>query len=294
MIQRRFTLFPVLLVILGLASASCEKFSGSEEIPAYLSIDSIYLTTDYYEEGTASQRITDAWISVDDNFLGAYELPARFPVLASGKHHVKVYAGVKKNGIAATRVSYQYYQPIEKDLVFTPDSTVKAGVLHTTYYSTTKFMWREDFEEVAVSFDTINGSSAYIVRTPPGVPETFEGVHSGLVALDTVSDYFEVRSHSTMTIPAASVWLEMNFNCSNPFDVGVITYGNTISYQTPVITLNTTNGQWKKIYIDLSTTLNAYTGMQTFRVYLRALKISGQNSTRILFDNFKVLTRTTS
>jgi len=65
-------------------------------------------------------------------------------------------------------------------------------------------------------------------------------------------------------------------------------------YQTPIITLNPTEGQWKKIYIDLTTTLNAYTGMSSYRVYLYAFKDKGLKQSTLLFDNFKIVTRKTS
>ena len=83
MIYRRLLRYFCFLCILFITATSCEKFSGDQTIPAYLGIDSIYLSTDYNSEGTASQRITDAWVYVDDEFLGAFELPARLPVLKS-------------------------------------------------------------------------------------------------------------------------------------------------------------------------------------------------------------------
>lgn len=289
MIHRRLTYSFFLLSILFLTATSCEKFSGDQSVPAYLSIDSIYLTTDYYSQGTASQRITDAWVYVDDEFLGAFELPARLPVLKSGKHHIKIWPGIKKNGIAATRVSYEFYKPIEKDVTFTPDSALDVGVLRTTYQSTALFVWQEDFEEVSITLDTTSGSSAYIQRTAPGSAQTFEGNHSGMVVLDSIHDFFECQTHTEYNIPASAVYLEMNFNTSNTMVVGLITYGSTSLYQTPVIYLNPTNGQWKKVYIDLTNTLYAYTGMTSYRVYFSALKDSGLKEATLLFDNFKVL-----
>jgi len=280
-----------ILFFLLAAATSCEKFSGDQTIPAYLKVDSVYLTTDYYLQGTASQKITDVWVYVDDEFLGAYELPAKLPVLKSGKHSVKIWPGIKKNGISATRVSYEFYTPIVRDITLRIDTTTSMGVIKTTYQTTAQFVWKEDFEDVALTLDTTKGSSAYIQRTPSGSSQTFEGVHSGLVVLDSLHDYFECQTHLEYNIPYAPVYLEMNFNTSNAFVVGVFTYGTTVLYQTPIITLNPTNGQWKKIYIDLTTTLNAYSGMTTYRVYLRALKDAGLSHSYILFDNFKVVTR---
>ena len=250
MIYRRLLPYFCFLCILFVTATSCEKFSGDQTIPAYLAIDSIYLSTDYYSEGTSSQRITDAWVYIDDEFLGAYELPAKLPVLKSGKHNVKIYPGIKRNGIAATRVSYEFYSPVIKILPFGLDSITRTGVLRTTYQATTLFSWKEDMEDVSLTLDTTQGSLAYIQRTAAGSPLTFEGNHSGMVVLDSIHDFFECETHLEYPIPAAPVFLEMNFNTSNTMVVGVFSYGSTVLYQTPIITLNPTNGQWKKIYID--------------------------------------------
>ncbi|MFZ4523074.1 MAG: hypothetical protein ACOYNC_15295 [Bacteroidales bacterium] len=292
MIYGRILRYFCLLFVLFISVTSCEKFTSDQEIPAYLSIDSIYLSTIFSAQGTSSQRITDAWVYVDDEFLGAYELPAKLPVLQSGKHQVKIWPGIKKNGIAATRTSYDFYNPVTKEVTFVPDSAARIGVLSTTYQTKTLFVWMENFEDPrAITLDTLNGSSAYIRDTLTGSPPPFEGSRSGAVVLDSVHDFFECQTHLQYAIPYAPIYLEMNFKTTNPLVVGVVTYGTTTLYQSPIITLNPTGGQWKKIYIDLSTTLNAYSGMTTYRVYLRALKDSGLKQSTILIDNFKVVTR---
>ena len=145
MIYRNFFRYFVFLFFLILIMSSCEKFSGDQTVPAYLSIDSIYLTTNYYSQGTTSQRITDAWVTVDNVFIGAFELPAKFPVLKTGNHKVKIWPGIKKNGISATRISYEYYNPIETELKFAADSTTRIGTVKTTYLGTTLFFMEGRF-----------------------------------------------------------------------------------------------------------------------------------------------------
>ncbi len=287
MIRRNNFIFLFLVLFIGL---SCEKFSGEQSIPAYLTIDSVYLSTDYQSQGTTSQRITDIWVNIDNEFLGAYELPAKFPVLMTGKHKVKLWPGIKKNGISATRASYDFYVPVEKEIMFTPDSTTRMGTLKTSYQTSTLFYWREDFEDVAISLDTTSRSTAYFTLTN-SPDSTFEGVHSGKVVLDSLRDFFECQTRNEYPIPSAPVYLELNFNISNSLTVGIFSYGTAILYQTPIITLNPTNGQWRKIYIDLTTSLNAYLGMRTFRVYMGTFKNSGLDKSVILLDNFKLLTR---
>jgi len=50
----------------------------AEPIPSYIHIDKIDLTTDYSSQGTSSNKITDAWIYVDNELIGAFEMPVTF------------------------------------------------------------------------------------------------------------------------------------------------------------------------------------------------------------------------
>jgi len=291
MIYRKTLPFLSLLIIISLTHTSCEKFSGDQEIPAYLSIDSIYLTTNFSSQGTNSQNITDSWIYVDDVLIGAFQMPARVPVLYNGIHTVTIFPGIKKNGIASTRVSYQYYQPIVTKIRLTPDSTTKLKVLKTVYQNSASFVWLENFEGIAFSLDTTKRSSAYIQKTPADSPLTFkdEGSHSGMVVLDSTHDFFEAQTHDEYPIPAAPVYLEMNFNINTILTLGVVVYGTTNLYQVPIINLNPTNNTWKKIYVDLTTSLNSYSGF-SYRIYLGTFKAEGVAQNLLLFDNFKILT----
>ncbi len=276
-------------LLLLLAHTSCEKFSGNQTVPAYLRIDSIRLTTDYSTQGTAMNSITDAWVYIDGELIGTFQLPARFPVLKQGSHSLMVLPGVKKDGIAATRINYPFYQEINKTIDLVPDSTLDVGILSTTYSTKAKFIWKEDFDNAAITLDTTTATTEKIKQTPSGSPFTLEGLHSGIVELDTIGATFEAVSHSTFTIPISEVYLEMNFNINTSLIVGVyITTFGILNPPSPIMTLLPTNDKWKKIYIDLTTTLNAYSGATKFRVYYYVKNTSGDHN-RILLDNIKVL-----
>ncbi len=275
-------------LLLLLAQTSCEKFSGSQTVPAYLKIDSIRLTTDYSTQGTAIHNITDAWVYIDGELIGTFQLPARFPVLKQGKHTLMVLPGIKKDGIAATRINYPFYQEINKTIELIPDTTLPMGTLPTTYTTKTKFIWKEDFDNAAITLDTTNATTEKIKQTPSGSPFTLEGLHSGIVELDTIGATFEAVSHSTFTIPSSDVFLEMNFNINTSLIVGVYVTTFGLINEVPIMILLPTNDKWKKIYIDLTTTLNAYSGATKFRVYYYVKNTSGDHY-RILLDNIKVL-----
>jgi hypothetical protein len=294
MIYRR--ILPALTIFflpfLLLVQTSCEKFSGDQTIPAYISIDSIYLQTDFSSQGSAAQNITDAWVYIDDYLIGIFQLPARFPVLYEGKHTLSVIAGIKRNGIASTRVTYPFYNTITRSVNLVPDSTLSVGVMKTTYFSSTIFPWMEAFEDVSISLDTTSRSTVNIEETSIGSPLVFEGVHSGIVQMDSVRNFFEAETHNYFPIPKAPVYLEMNFNTNSTFQAGVIIYTTDfIIYQTPILNLAPTNNKWKKIYIDLTTTLNAYANSTKFKVYFGGFKASNVANATILLDNLKIVTR---
>jgi hypothetical protein len=198
-----------------------------------------------------------------------------------------VLPGVKKDGISSTRISYPFYKTVIQNIKLVPDSTVNVGILTTTYNASTKFMWLEDFDDVAITLDTTKETTVKITQTPTGSPLTLEGLHSGIVNLDTVGATFSCVSHSSFHIPLTAVFLEMNFNINTTLEVGVYTTAAGTVYQIPVIYLNPTSDKWKKIYIDLSTALNTYTGGNAFRVYFYSKETTGQH--RILIDNIKLL-----
>jgi len=282
---------PAFILFTLIVMTSCEKFSGDQTIPAYVNINSITLSTNYEIQGSASNAITDAWVYVDGESIGTFQMPARFPVLKEGNHTVMIKPGIKKDGIAATRIIYDFYSPVQKNVRLAGDSSVFLGTMNTTYLSTTKFLWKEDFEDVAITLDTSNRSTVPLIHTPTGSQLAFEGAYSGMVTMNADTDFFECITHKEYDIPSNAVFLEMNFRTNNTLLVGVFIYMDILIYQVPIITLFPTNGIWKKIYIDLTTTLNAYSGAKQFKVYLNTFKNADASPAQILLDNLKIVTR---
>ncbi|MES2398217.1 MAG: hypothetical protein V4549_19535, partial [Bacteroidota bacterium] len=102
---------------------SCELYNPAEPIPAYIRIDKIDLAT-IPGQGTDSHKITDAWVYIDEQLIGCFELPATFPVLYEGSHQVKIAPGIKVNGIAATRSPYPFFNPNTQVVSFQKGATV--------------------------------------------------------------------------------------------------------------------------------------------------------------------------
>ena len=87
----------------------CDKFEGDQTIPSYLKIDSLGFITDNDLQGTNNQKFADAWIYVDDDIIGGFEMPFTIPVLSEGMHKLEISPGIILNGISDTRAPYPCY-----------------------------------------------------------------------------------------------------------------------------------------------------------------------------------------
>ncbi|HRY32159.1 MAG TPA: hypothetical protein P5531_04255 [Bacteroidales bacterium] len=281
--KRLFFIIPTSLLLL----ASCDKFKGDQTIPAYIRVEAMTLTT-AESQGTASHKITDVWAYAGNDLIGAFQLPATFPVLKQGLQDLKLYAGVKMNGIASTRVAYPFYEPFSVTASLTPDSVI-SFTPQVNYYNGIKFVWMENFEAGGSSFEkTAKSDTAIVVSSEQGT--VFEGSYSGRINLSDSALLFEAATMNTYTLPTngAYVFLEMNYRNNNRFTVGLIGESNNQVIQQPCMVLNHSEN-WNKIYINLTPVLQEMTSSSRFKIFLGALKEDDVAAPFILVDNFKVL-----
>lgn len=264
----------------------CNK---EEPIPAYIRIDSIGLTGNPSLQGSMSHKIVDAWIYIDDQLVGAFELPCRVPVLYEGSKKIKVYAGVKENGISSTRIPYPFYGYYETEKVLTPGEILLIQPV-VQYTSSADFPWLEDFEggpttslcDSAISTDT----NMVVVNSP-----AFEGIASGGIFLSKTA--YQEASCNRYTLPkdGGGIFLEMNYQCNSAFNVGIIGYAsnNTIDFQQISLTLRPTDGQWNKVYVNLTNEVLTSIGSEKYSVFFSMLKDANQSTSIVYVDNIKLI-----
>jgi hypothetical protein len=272
----------VLLLILN----SCSKDKYEAQVPTYISIDNITLQTNYLNEGSASANITDAWVYINDDLVGVFELPATFPVLKEGNLELKVYAGIKDNGIAATRARYLMYAPHIEQINLVKGETIKINPT-IGYNTSVNFRWMEDFESASQSFLYASGNDTIINKQSTTVKE---GNFSGFVSLDAGMDFFEATSVGYNNIPhnGSPVYLEMDFIANEYILVGLY-IDNT---QYAVLTLNTT-ADWKKIYVNLTDLINTKQNASEIKVFF-GIKSTSSNpflstNPKVYIDNIKLV-----
>lgn len=254
--------FYTFLFLIGIIFNACSKEKFEAKIPSYISIPSINLTTDYATEGSASSKITDAWVYVNDQIVGVYELPAKFPVLKDGNVTVKIFAGIKDNGIAASRVRYLLYDAhVEQANLVAGDTT--EIVANVKYRANVVFSWLEDFEGASSSFLYTAGSDTIFNK---GTSIVKEGQFSGQVYLENDMSFFEATSPAfspPSPSTTANVYLEMDFKTNENLILGVYLGSEQFAH----ITLNTTD-EWKKIYLNLEDVLKSRTNISEAKIFI--------------------------
>ena len=285
----KYFIFTFIFVLITVMQA-CVK-DDPDLIPTYISIDSIQLISNpniAHLEGSLSHNITDAWIFVDGEYLGTYELPATFPILKDGTHTLEIKSGIKINGISGTRGMYSLYEAYNTEVDFVKDSVIKVNP-RVYYRDFTSFVWMEDFEDGHSSIVPSSRSDT-IVELTSDVHKVFEGSFSGIINLDASRFLFEGYSGESYELPHSgeAIYLEMDFKTNNPTLVGMLVniYGEEI--QSSVLVLNKTD-EWKKIYINMTNAVNIYPASSTYSVYFQVLKQDDVSFPEVLFDNIKLV-----
>lgn len=294
-----------LSILLGVVTfllmiTSCEKFEGDQTIPAYIKLDSFQLVSNpSVELGALTENFTDVWVYVDDQLIGAYELPSfHVPILSEGNHKLTLYPGIEYNGISGTRGPYLFVEPAEYPAFnLIVDSIILIDPPEVKYYSSTKMPWSEDFETGTIQLVPTANSDTSLRFYPFDPIHPIYGNAAGagyLVGSNTVLELdsedpdspegFELPSNS------APVVLEIDYNTNNSFIVGltIIEVGVQIT-QHPIVVINSTGGKWNKIYVNLTPTVNDNYNADYFKVFIRMDKSSSVEEATLLLDNVKLI-----
>lgn len=275
---------------------SCDWINPEETIPAYVEIAAPVLMTNA-AQGSASEKITEVWVFVDEEFAGAFPVPATVPILKSGSTSIRVEAGIRENGLRSTPDIYPFYTTYQETLTLVPNETVSIAP-QITYRSNSRLSFIEDFERGGSIFQTVvTGTS--VSRISINETNTFEGRGSGQIALSTTDPFVEIATTPRFRDLLANgnvVFVEMDYQSDVPVSVGIIGYNNG---QEDPVAFNYQAGfnpsaTWNKIYFNLTPVVFA-SNADEFQIVLRAgLPLDDafnftQEAGLVLLDNIKLI-----
>jgi len=272
------------------------------EIPSYLWIDSVdFQITDEVQQGTASQKITDVWVTANGKNLGMYQIPARIPVLEHGVTRLSIDAGVMYGGIPQIRVKYPFFtsHTLTADLQKGRIDTLTPSFKYTDF---TKFII-EDFESAGILYQA-HGTSAPLRKTNDKDlvfhhPKE-DNHYSALIELpynDTIH-HFEIRTVNPINLTYLNsnyCLMEINFCITHNVEIGMIAHSalSTVpAQQIPLANLSgNKNPEWKKVYVNFTKEIGEASSyqMKNFDVYIRATIPFSEKDARFLFDNIKIV-----
>ena len=280
----RNSIFSVMLGLLFLAmtATSCNKFEGSQTVPSYIHIESIEVDslTDYFVYGANTHKITDAWVYIDDNEIGCFELPSTFPVLKKGPHKVTIRGGIKVNGISASRDKYPFYNScIYQNVNLVEDSIVNLSPV-LTYYPIgegVNVAWMEDFENTNSLLPSGSSDTGMVRFTGSEAWHSANSFFSGKVELPPDTMDFTVITADEFDFYKGTYGvyclLEMDYNCNDTFFVGVQYFKNYQLEMMPLVKVTPTDKEhdkpqrWNKIYINIGPMMNDNINSSYFKVY---------------------------
>lgn len=284
-----------LVFFLGLAVLflqGCDIINPKEKEPAYLYIPSFTFQANA-TQGTSSEAITEVWVYADDQSLGVYDLPAKVPILDLGTKSIRIFAGIKNNGISNTRIRYPFYAPFDTTLTIS-SFQIDTIVPHFSYYNLAVIS-EKGFESGNFLIQTGTNNGTFSVTNVAA--QVFEGNRSGWGHIDVGMSHLYFKDDDNLTYPSGSnLFLEMNYSSNNTFSVGFITTTGGLSAKNLALIINPSSSGdgltpvWKKIYIDFGYILQQNPNAQFHELYIEAVPSSATTPVNIFVDNLKWVT----
>ena len=274
----------VLIISSVLLITGCELFNPDEPIPSFIEIDAMTVSTTS-SQGSGSQNISDAWVYLNDDLVGAFELPARVPVISDAPGEITVLGGIKENGIANTRIAYPFYTGYSENLALDPGTTYDINP-DLNYSSSASFDFVEGFE-MGNSFSKTSISDTILNRTTNGA-DVFEGSFSGEIILEGDINFIEVASTLAYELPldGSDIFIELDYRSEIEFQIGFQSNGDLIS-KNYVLTV-TPKGSWNKIYINIGKAVSVFQG-DDHNILIKATLPDGVSDASIQLDNIKLI-----
>jgi hypothetical protein len=265
---------------------SCNIINPKEPTPYFIQIDSVQFSgTDYVKYGsTASKKITDVWVYYENNLLGAFELPAKVPIIPKANTSVDIRAGIAVNGISATKNVYPFYTISTHDLD-KPTGNVQKIIPQFTYIESLKMLYNFDFESGNPFTAKTAGIDSALSYT---TTQVYEGSRSGIMYLDNTHQVNESIVNELIYLEKNQpYYFELNYKCDTDFEIYLLSKKNG-TFNSNYVGGVKAKDVWNKIYFNIGA-LNSTVQADAYQIIIRAALKPGATSSYVAIDNFKLI-----
>ena len=290
-------IFPLLFGLIFLLSA-CVKNNPD---PVWIEINEWQLEANpnaLEPAGELSENLSEAWVYINNEFVGIFELPCKIPVIYAGNQTIRIYPAILNNGISATKKIYPFVEYQEITAEFVANETITINPV-TRYKASTKF-WIEDFEDPGNKLEedaTSNAVLTTVLVAGSGIEQTpnLNGNNFGRIELTESLNKWIANSvdSDVLDLPQGQeVYLEIDYHNTNRITTGLLAVSPTGTINNPNIQMNPQDDatvEWKKIYIDMREIVSASSSGAYFLLSFQAYLDDDETAGEINIDNIKVL-----
>ena len=273
---KRLSFFTIIFIL-----SSCELLNIEEENPSLITIESIELN------GNHTNKITDAWVYIDNEFQGVFPLPASFPVFKTGNQKILIEAGIKKNGISASRESYPYFTSYEsqQDLIQNQNNFI----FPTINYSLINFPYVENFEGSGLSLSVVSDSTDHTIeKIYDNSNENYGNYYAKCIISGAYGELFECTTPNFDLPKDQQVYLEMDYKSNAPIMVGMYANGISLVEKNIIMYLNKKD-DWNKIYISLTEAIYNYNDAVNYKLFFAIPRDTTLTQNEMYLDNIRLL-----
>jgi hypothetical protein len=270
---------------------ACGDDHFEAEVPTFLKVNKFEFTTTA-EQGSSSSFIRDVWVYENNQFLGAYELPATIPIIGEGQREVTLFPGIREDGSSELPRLFFMYDTDTVSYVGEPGKEVEYTP-ETEYDERTQFAFIEGFEDGNLFTANFDGNDTTgLDRTDENV---FEGENSGVIrvtdSLPTVV-VGTANAYGPFFQNGTQVFFEFDYSTDVPVTIGYVglsEQGEQLDFLK--VTLFPTEG-WRKAYINFSEEFR-FDNIETVQLLIR-VDLDGRFGTTssegaAYFDNLKLI-----
>ena len=290
-----------LFAILALLN-SCIKNNPD---PSWITIDNWQLNENpnniIDNSGLLTHNLSEAWVYVDNDLMGVFELPITIPVLKEGLKEIKIFPAIKNNGISATKKIYPFMEPMTVSLNLVQNEVQVVNPV-TQYYTSTKFNI-EDFENGGPSLlveGSTSSTSMIYASNPLVLDSDINGTKYAQINLNEINSQWiastifnDGGSALNMALPiGVEVYLEIDYHSTNEFTTGLLGIGSNGLTDNPNVQVAASepeNVVWKKIYIDLREVVSGMQNKDYYEFSFQAKLDEGATTGQINIDNLKAV-----
>jgi len=276
---------------------SCDTFNAEEPIPAFITIDTAFVSANTNLQGSMAHYINNVLVFDGVKPLGIFPLPATIPILNQGDATVLLQAGVKFNNQSDNRGVYEVLNTDSFIVNLIPGQSINYQPTFR-YKQSAYFDLIYDFE-LANNF--VSGTGSATAQTTSNKSLVFEGNRSLTVTLDDLKPSFKIVSADALLVQVSSAfqvselpvdgrntYIEMHYKNDAILTVGLVTNSRNLPNFSSEILRIGPKKEWSKIYIPLSNLLKN-NNFDNIKLYFEGTLPDNLQSARFSWDNIKIV-----